>query len=889
MQKKKRGSALLIMIAAIVLVSVLGIAVFSLTGTSSLNTVVYNNNKQAYYLAESGYRYAAGLYLNTENKDKDGTADDEKAEVLQNKIDGAEYTLPNGGKFSLTAYPYWLMPDNDYLGQTSATFHFPGQIPKDFGIPASGVMAYSHTEKEGEKIALFRYTTASIAAANKKISCTLGQRLIAGQYCDIKIKDALFLTLPLITQPTSTGDSTVGLQGDKLTLNLPSAKNNRCIPPFNGVFIWGADNSKEFLYKKAKFEDNHITLSGIRRMDGQSLTTDFATNITTDPAKAYLVFKRNLALTSKGETGTGEHDSVRTIDYNMPISNSSSEDRGELAKKEVIMDSEQKLKTHFSAVPGTTVKFETYSSIDDHTGQAIQSPGAAIIIVQEKNGVKMGQVDLRVREEGTNKLTEAQRKLRTAWKKNNHFLEYDVQAKLSSLLRLLYGATGLSIRVSGNGKEFLAMSFMGFYVPSLIYHPNTTSANLAGGTLKGVKGGQVLFEKVHCLGNSKLNRFYYYHKPSDQIREETQAVAKRVAIHPDDYAKIKTKFSQLNNATLILTDASGVEHNIGTINYPHLFDAWEFYKNYPARKFGPYEWANYKDFIPNEIKPLLGNHCMGSMNDWWQKNHHINNECLSYNFYPWANMNAIEAYPPYKIFQRLALVLWEQYEDADGNIKRRWLAAKDMTDDEYILGPRTRYDGRIIHDSTTLLIRIRESMVNGVKTNLINVFYGDKSRHTEAATSKPYDINRKAYTPGHIYWPSLSLDDWSKNIDYFTHIQSIVRPDGTLDKTTNWDLLNPDIKKGTGPGEIAVFEISNNGTLLISCHPSPDAPFNNSTEFSPEEEAVWQDRPEISFHGIGSLYSPQKKAFEMNDFGLRTVIGGEEGYLQGGFLPGLQR
>ena len=65
MQKKEfrtSGSALIIIIVAMVLVSVLSLTVVSLTGTGALDTVVYNNNKRAYYLAESGYRYAAGLY-----------------------------------------------------------------------------------------------------------------------------------------------------------------------------------------------------------------------------------------------------------------------------------------------------------------------------------------------------------------------------------------------------------------------------------------------------------------------------------------------------------------------------------------------------------------------------------------------------------------------------------------------------------------------------------------------------------------------------------------------------------------------------------------------------------------------------------------------------------
>ena len=313
MQKKKfhtSSSALIIIIVTMMLISVLSLTVVSLTGTGALDTVVYNNNKRAYYLAESGYRYAAGLYLNTENKDEEGTADDEKAEVLRNQIDGGAYTLPDGGKFFLTAFPYWLMPNSDYMGQILGTFHFPGQIPKDFGIPEAGVMAYSHAEKEGEKIALFHYSGAVVSSSTRTITCTLGARLAAGLFCDIKTKDALFLALPL----SLSGNSTVGLTGGSLQLKLPAAGANRCIPPYNGVFIWGADNTKEYLYKKAEFKDNTVTLRGITKMDGSPVATGFVAGYSQISVykNPYRIFSRPLAY---GQMRIVEKDGACTYHY----------------------------------------------------------------------------------------------------------------------------------------------------------------------------------------------------------------------------------------------------------------------------------------------------------------------------------------------------------------------------------------------------------------------------------------------------------------------------------------------------------------------------------------------------------------------------------------------
>ena len=86
-------------------------------------------------------------------------------------------------------------------------------------------MAYSYAEKEGEKIALFHYSGAVVSSSTRTITCTLGARLAAGLFCDIKIKDAFFLALPL----SLSENSTVGLTGGSLQLKLPAAGANRCL------------------------------------------------------------------------------------------------------------------------------------------------------------------------------------------------------------------------------------------------------------------------------------------------------------------------------------------------------------------------------------------------------------------------------------------------------------------------------------------------------------------------------------------------------------------------------------------------------------------------------------------------------------------------------------
>ncbi len=83
----QRGGILLGLVAALVLAGVLGAAAASLLGTASLHEVRANYGERAYYLAESGFRYAASVLR-----------DDEPAFW---NLDDASVDVPSGGRFTL--------------------------------------------------------------------------------------------------------------------------------------------------------------------------------------------------------------------------------------------------------------------------------------------------------------------------------------------------------------------------------------------------------------------------------------------------------------------------------------------------------------------------------------------------------------------------------------------------------------------------------------------------------------------------------------------------------------------------------------------------------------------------------------------------------------------
>jgi cytoskeletal protein CcmA (bactofilin family)/Tfp pilus assembly protein PilX len=83
---RSQGSVLIALVVAMIVIGVLGAAVVSLHGTSSIHEVRANHAERAYYLAESGFRYAHSVWQETEDEDK--------VEALN----GTSIYVPSGGK-----------------------------------------------------------------------------------------------------------------------------------------------------------------------------------------------------------------------------------------------------------------------------------------------------------------------------------------------------------------------------------------------------------------------------------------------------------------------------------------------------------------------------------------------------------------------------------------------------------------------------------------------------------------------------------------------------------------------------------------------------------------------------------------------------------------------
>jgi len=119
----QRGAILVTLIAAMVVFSALTAVMLSMFGSASLGQAASNNVMRAYYLAESGFRYAASEYVNA--------ADETTREIRMKAMHNQEYQLAaNSGKFQLMVYPYYyrvqeISPVNPRWLNTKVTGGYP--------------------------------------------------------------------------------------------------------------------------------------------------------------------------------------------------------------------------------------------------------------------------------------------------------------------------------------------------------------------------------------------------------------------------------------------------------------------------------------------------------------------------------------------------------------------------------------------------------------------------------------------------------------------------------------------------------------------------------------------------------------------------------------------
>jgi len=138
-----KGAIFLGLIMVMVIFAAMGVALISMSITSTFSQVWTGSSSRAYYLAESGFRYAQTEFKNVSDADGDGSKRDDRNQKLigwhspDPPATPVLFTLAGAReKFELKIYPYFLVTSESHLtGATTLKAKFPGEKPADLTLP----------------------------------------------------------------------------------------------------------------------------------------------------------------------------------------------------------------------------------------------------------------------------------------------------------------------------------------------------------------------------------------------------------------------------------------------------------------------------------------------------------------------------------------------------------------------------------------------------------------------------------------------------------------------------------------------------------------------------------------------------------------------------------
>jgi len=281
-KRKQNGSALLTVIVAMVIIGVLGVAIYTLTYTSLSNQAVAQRAPRAFYLSESGVRIAASehkaaLAVNTLNA---------KLPALQAK----EFNMPdNGGKFQLEVYPYWFYATAADAASSSSTtihLHLPGLLPREaddtdtaITFPASGLLKVrdSHRTPQWTGITYADYTggvtTGTFDAATGGTPVTFN--LSGTVFTDTIVTGDEFY-IGYYNQYDST------LSGNDLILSVADINTAKLFPPSKGTIFIVKTDIKYYEYDLRIISGTSspytVRLTNIRDVEGSTIKPTVITN-----------------------------------------------------------------------------------------------------------------------------------------------------------------------------------------------------------------------------------------------------------------------------------------------------------------------------------------------------------------------------------------------------------------------------------------------------------------------------------------------------------------------------------------------------------------------------------------------------------------------------------
>ncbi len=290
-RRHARGSALVGLVVAILVFSVLAAAIVPMVGSSGQQAVMAEMATKAYLMAESGFRYAASTFI------KAGSRDSQRNDALEN-LDG-NYTLDNNeGRFQLKVYSFFyeiLSITDQGGGQTQVTAHCPGTFPA--GELTLGANLRIRAEDQ-------TYPLASISpVAGQDDNVTM---IINGSSADFEVGNMIYpVAVASASQPPAGsigGDTTWDISCNDGTAGMFPERNGRI--DLNGTYYTYRVRSGNLLQDIRDPESPNIPLASRPAL----------------PASNEIVLAPHVRLESTGIYGSGSTAVSRTVNYHTPLS-----------------------------------------------------------------------------------------------------------------------------------------------------------------------------------------------------------------------------------------------------------------------------------------------------------------------------------------------------------------------------------------------------------------------------------------------------------------------------------------------------------------------------------------------------------------------------------------
>jgi type II secretory pathway pseudopilin PulG len=301
-----KGAALIALVAAILLFSVLAAAIVPMISSSSQQSVAANVAAKAYLLAESGYCFAASRFLHG------GPSEQTQNQALED-LDGNYHFDNNGGEFNLRVFSYFYELTTPVNGESQLTAHVPGTYPGPGALP----------DDPGDEIVLD--SALKLRIGNQTYSLASGSAPVGG--FDDRV--TFNLDRPLAAFPAGTlvypvadvnlASNTTLTEGGNLAYE---SGDGRMFPLRNGQI---QVNGRTLTYRFNDRSTNQFL--DVRAANGQNLLNF---DLSTDPE---IMLTRYVRLHATGIYGSGGTAIQRRVVYYTPLPLSASS-----AQQEVYSD-----------------------------------------------------------------------------------------------------------------------------------------------------------------------------------------------------------------------------------------------------------------------------------------------------------------------------------------------------------------------------------------------------------------------------------------------------------------------------------------------------------------------------------------------------------------------